>query len=217
MRNSCVFSGCCPPHQNVFQSEKAVPERSALLSVGVVHPLGEVVPQGKAWNLHAVWHKLCGNGEGVAWCSISPDVGGHPLSQPLLSLVQAGWPEPLLNARRCYNQQPTTASLRNSPVGSSPSSSHGYFPGRKASQAQVPVAAGESPRQECAAGCGEAGLEQSGKRGVGLYGLEGLFQPCDSVKVKPCKGQGFRAEGLWIAALAGSSWRGRTGTGGRAG
>ncbi|NWT24511.1 FA53B protein, partial [Cardinalis cardinalis] len=53
--------------------------------------------------------------------------------------------------------------------------SHGYFqfPGRKPSQAQVPVAEGESPRQGCAAGCGAAGLEQSGKKGVGLNDFGG--------------------------------------------
>lgn len=149
-----------------------------------------------------MWHKLCGNEEGVAWCSISPSVSGHPLSQPLLSLwCRLSGRSCCRTPGGCYNQQPTTASLRNSPVGSRPSRSHGYsqFPGRKPSRAQVPTAVSESPRQGCAAGCGAAGLEQSGE------------------EAKPCKVRGFRAGGLWKAALAGGSRRGRTGTEGRAG
>lgn len=47
LRNSCVFSGCCPPHQNIFQSEKAMPEPSALL--GVIHPPGRRDSTRKVW------------------------------------------------------------------------------------------------------------------------------------------------------------------------
>lgn len=118
------------------------------------------------WKLHTVWHKLCGNGEGVAWCSISPNVRGHPLSQPLLSpWSRLGGRSRCRTPGGCYNQQPTTASLRNSPVGSWPSRSHGYsqFPGRKPSRAQVPMAGGDPPKQGCAAGCGMAGLEGESK------------------------------------------------------
>lgn len=63
---------------------------------------------------------------------------GFPDAASLLMSVGTPLPAPLslwprLGGRSCctpggcYNQQPTTASLRNSPVGSSPSRSHGYF------------------------------------------------------------------------------------------
>lgn len=162
-----------------------MPEHSALLSVGVVPPLGEVIPQGKGWKLHTVWQKLCKNGERVAWC-ISPNVSGHLLSLPLLSL----WSRLELPLNSWRLLQPTTNSsiTKELPMGSSPSRSHGYFqfPGRKPSRTQVPMAAGESPSRNVLLGVGQQGWSREGRK-----------QSCARARVSELRGYG---EQLWQEA-----------------